>query len=129
MASIDTFAEPETLQEDELGGLDLNTARLDDMSQVLARLEFEKRGLLENIRILRVRLADEKVNSDTNSLLTIQRCQGFSPRFRAVCALIPCHLKARLHVYRCLVEFIVTFAKYTRAHTTAVIYTSTVAVH
>lgn len=46
----------------ELGGLDnLDRANLDDMSQALGKLECEKRDLLENIRVLRVRLADEKV--------------------------------------------------------------------
>lgn len=45
----------------ELGDLDLDSAKLDDMVQALGRLELEKRGLLENIRVLRLRLADEKV--------------------------------------------------------------------
>lgn len=48
-------------KDEGLAGLDLDTAKLDDMSQALGRLESEKRGLLEDIRVLRVRLADEKV--------------------------------------------------------------------
>ncbi|CBJ33834.1 conserved unknown protein [Ectocarpus siliculosus] len=44
----------------ELGDLDLDSAKLDDMVHALGRLELEKRGLLENIRVLRLRLADEK---------------------------------------------------------------------
>eukprot|EP00752_Nemacystus_decipiens_P004512 g4120.t1 len=47
-------------KKEELGGLDLETAKLDDMSQALGSLECDKRDLLENIRVLRVRLADEK---------------------------------------------------------------------
>lgn len=45
----------------ELGDIDLDSAKLDDMVHALGRLELEKRGLLENIRVLRLRLADEKV--------------------------------------------------------------------
>eukprot|EP00903_Cladosiphon_okamuranus_P009818 g9331.t1 len=61
MASIDEAdAERDKGKDGGLGGLDLETAKLDDMSQALGRLECEKRDLLENIRVLRVRLADEK---------------------------------------------------------------------
>ncbi|CAB1115295.1 unnamed protein product [Ectocarpus sp. CCAP 1310/34] len=45
----------------ELGDLDLDSAKLDDMVHALGSLELEKRGLLENIRVLRLRLAEEKV--------------------------------------------------------------------
>lgn len=62
MASIDeAVAERDKEKDGKLGGLDLETAELDDMSMALGRLECEKRDLLENIRVLRVRLADEKV--------------------------------------------------------------------
>lgn len=61
MALIEEVVEREKEKDGELGGLDMETAKLDDMSQALGRLECEKQGLLENIRVLRVRLADEKV--------------------------------------------------------------------
>lgn len=60
MVSIDEEV-PEGEKDGGLRGLDLGTAKLDAMSLALERLECEKRSLLENIRILRVRLADEKV--------------------------------------------------------------------
>lgn len=47
----------------ELDGLDLRTAKLGDMAEALRRLEREKRSLLDSIRLLRVRLSDEKVSS------------------------------------------------------------------
>lgn len=59
MGSIDE--EVADKKDGELGGLDLETAKLDDMSQALGGLESEKRDLLENMRVLRVRLTDEKV--------------------------------------------------------------------
>lgn len=46
---------------EDLDGLDLTTAGLDDMVDTLRKLEAGKQGLLESIRMLRVRLADEKV--------------------------------------------------------------------
>lgn len=62
MESVDAdMVERDKKKDGELGGLDMETAKLDDMSQALGRLECEKRDLLENIRVLRVRLADEKV--------------------------------------------------------------------
>lgn len=84
MASIDKLMELEKPRNGELGGLDLDTAKLDDMSQALARLEFEKRGLLENIRVLRVRLADEKVKQTALLVLHIacNAMQQFSSSLR-----------------------------------------------
>ena len=45
----------------EFGNLDLDVANLDDMNEALRKLERENRSLLEDIRDLRDRLADEKV--------------------------------------------------------------------
>lgn len=60
--SVDGEEEEEGHKGVELGGLDLDTAKVDDMAQALEKLECEKRGLLESIRVLRVRLAEEKVS-------------------------------------------------------------------
>lgn len=49
---------------DNLDGVDLDqldTANLDVMAECLRKLECEKVGLLDDIRLLRVRLSDEKV--------------------------------------------------------------------
>ncbi|CAM9833495.1 unnamed protein product, partial [Hapterophycus canaliculatus] len=60
MTSIDGEEENGKQKGVQLGGLDLDAAKVDDMAKALETLECEKRGLLESIRILRVRLADEK---------------------------------------------------------------------
>lgn len=44
-----------------LAGLHLDAAKLDDMAESLRKLECEKRGLLDEIEVLRKRLAEEKV--------------------------------------------------------------------
>lgn len=61
MTSTEGEEEPERQKGVELGGSDLDNAKVDDMAQALEKLECEKRGVLESIRVLRVRLADEKV--------------------------------------------------------------------
>lgn len=55
--------EPERQEEEltELEGFDMDTAKLENLVEALKKLEMEKRALLDSIRALRTRLAEEKV--------------------------------------------------------------------
>lgn len=55
------YEEKDGEKRTKLDGLDLGTAKLNDMVEALKRMECENRGLLDDIRVLRVRLADENV--------------------------------------------------------------------
>lgn len=46
-----------------LHGLNLDRTKLGDMAEDLRTLEYEKGGLLDDMRILRGRLAEEKVKT------------------------------------------------------------------
>lgn len=71
----------------ELDGLDLSTAGLDEITEALRRLEGENQGLLEDIRVLRIRLLDEKVRSSRFGRCTVPMIFGgnaFAPAQRCV---------------------------------------------
>ncbi len=112
--SVDEEGERE--QDEGLGGLDLDTAKLDDMSQELGRLESEKRGLLEDIRVLRVRLADEKVTTQNNQSSRSQR-KGARSMHTA---------ESRRHSFSlCIYLSIIMFTRFTQRRRTKATCTTT----